>query len=203
MNKAGSGYLSYSGSTFSHDISTAPVFGGVSEKIGVTTGGVKNFSSTGLSITFANTTVPNGDVWISKSIVKPDALPDALLNFNMYWAVDNYGINQTFTKLSAIKFTDNALNTSSSVASTYKLYKRSANNFGATWGTALDTGDSRTGTGTSAAITFSTGLTLTSLGQMTLSQNASTIKSSCFTFGKAKPIYNYRNADCISKSFKK
>jgi photosystem II stability/assembly factor-like uncharacterized protein len=175
LNKVGSDYLTYKGSTYSHDVSTAPVFGGVSEKINVTTSGVKNFSTTGLSMTFANPKVPNGDVWVSKSTVNPDALPDALLNFNTYWAVDNYGVNQIFTKLSALKFTDNALNTSSSVASTYKLYKRNVNDFGASWGTALDTGDSRTGTGTSAAITFSTGLTLTSLGQMTLSQNASVL----------------------------
>jgi photosystem II stability/assembly factor-like uncharacterized protein len=195
LNKVGSDYLSYRGSTYSHDNSSVPVFGGVSEKISVTTGGVKNFSTTGLSITFANTKVPNGDVWVSKSTINPDVLPDALLNFNTYWAVDNYGTNQTFTKLSAITFTDNALNTSSSVASTYKLYKRSANNFGATWGAALDTGDSRTGTGTSAAITFSTGLTLTSLGQLTLSQNASALslnqtvlKQSEITAGNELPV---------------
>lgn len=171
LNKVGSDYLSYRGSTYSHDNSSAPVFGGVSEKISVTTAGVKNFSTTGLSMTFPNAIVPNGDVWVSKSSIKPDVLPDALFNFNTYWAVDNYGANQTIAELSEIKFTDNALNTASSVASSYNLYKRSTNNFGSTWGTVLDTGDLRTGSGTSASITFSTGLTLTSLGQMTLSQN--------------------------------
>jgi hypothetical protein len=173
MNKAGTDYLSYRGSSFSHDTSTAAVFGGLSEKINVTNSGLKNFSTTGLSMTFSNPKVPNGDVWVSRSTINPDELPDALLSFNTYWAVDNYGVNQIFTKLSALKFTDDALNTSSSVASTYKLYKRSSTDFGATWGTTLDTGDSRTGTGTSAALTFSTGLDLTSLGQMTLSQDAS------------------------------
>jgi PKD repeat protein len=176
LNKAGSDYLSYKGSTFSHDISSAPVFGGVSEKINVTTNGLKNFATTGLSLTFANPTVPNGDVWVSRATINPDVLPDSLLNFNTYWAVDNYGTNQTFTKLSALKITGNMLNTSSAVASTYKLFKRGNNDFGATWGAILDSGDSRTGTGATASITFSTGLNLTSLGQLTLSQNASALK---------------------------
>ena len=91
LNKVGSDYLSYKGSTYSHDISTAPVFGGVSEKINVTTSGEKNFSTTGLSMTFPNTSLPNGDVWVSKSTINPDVLPDNLLNFNTYWAVNNYG----------------------------------------------------------------------------------------------------------------
>jgi PKD repeat protein len=172
MNKAGSDYLTYNGSTFSHNVSNAPVFGGVSEKINVTTSGVKNFSTTGLSITFSNSPLPNGDVWVSRSTINPDVSPDALLNFNTYWAVDNYGTNQTIGTLSELTITDNALNTSSSDASTYKLFKRESNDFGATWGSVLDSGDSRTGTGTSAAITFSTGLNLTTLGQMTLSQDA-------------------------------
>jgi photosystem II stability/assembly factor-like uncharacterized protein len=193
LNKVGSDSLLYKGSTFSHDTSNAPVFGGVSEKISITTNGVKNFSTTGLSMTFANPTVPNGDVWVSRSTISPDSLPDALLSFNTYWAIDNYGTNQTFTKLSALKITDNMLNTSSSVASTYKLFKRGSNDFGATWGSVLDSGDSRTGTGTSAAITFSTGLTLTSLGQLTLSQNA----SPAFNPAKEYKIVNRVSAKCV------
>ncbi len=172
LNKVGNDYLSYKGSTFGHDASSAPVFGGVSEKINVVTSGVKNFSTTGFSMTFPNSTLPNGDIWVSKSTINPDALPDNLLNFNTYWAVNNYGSNQTFGALTNLTFTDVALNSSSSVANTYNLYKRKSNDFGATWGTALDTGDSRTGTGASAAISFSTGLTLTSFSQLTLSQNA-------------------------------
>jgi photosystem II stability/assembly factor-like uncharacterized protein len=171
FNKVGSDYLSYKGLTYSHDVSPIPVFGGISEKMSITTSGLKDFSNTGLSMNFPTSTLPNGDVWVSRSTINPDALPDALLNFNSYWAVDNYGPNQTFGALTALTFTDNALNTSSSDASTYKLFKRSSNDFGATWGTALATGDSRTGTGTSAAITFSTGLNLTALGQLTLSQD--------------------------------
>lgn len=172
FNKVGSDYLTYKGATYSHDISSAPVFGGISEKINITTSGVNDFSTTGLSITFSNSPLPNGDVWVSRSTINPDVLPDALLNFNSYWAVDNYGTNKTFAALTELTVSDNALNTSSSDASTYKLFKRESNDFGATWGPALDSGDARTGTGTSAAITFSTGLNLTTLGQMTLSQDA-------------------------------
>lgn len=172
LNKVGSDYLSYKGATYSHDASSVPVFGGVSEKINVVSSGVKNFSTTGLSMTFPTGTLPNGDVWVSRSTINPDTLPDALLNFNTYWAVDNYGTNQTFGPLTELSFTDNALNTSSSVASTYTLFKRGSNGFGATWGSVLDTGDARTGTGTSAVISFSTGLNLTTLGQFTLSQDA-------------------------------
>lgn len=175
LNKVGNDYLTYKGSTYSHVSSTAPVFGGLSEKINVTSGGEKNFSTTGLSMTFPNSSLPNGDIWVSKSTINPDVAPDNLLNFNTYWAVNNYGSSQTFGALTALTFTDNVLNTSSNEASTYKLYKRNSNDFGATWGTALDTGDSRTGSGTSAAITFSNGLNVINLGQLVLSQNASSL----------------------------
>ncbi|TDE46573.1 T9SS type A sorting domain-containing protein [Flavobacterium rhamnosiphilum] len=175
LNKVGSDFLTYKGSTYSHDSSTAPVFGGLSEKITVTSSGEKNFSTTGLSMTFPNNSLPNGDIWVSKATLNPDVLPDALSNFNTYWAVDNYGAGQTFGAITELTFTDNAFNSSSAGASTYKLFKRNSNDFGATWGTALDTGDSRSGSGTSAAITFSTGLSLTSLGQLILSQDATTL----------------------------
>ncbi|MFV8346310.1 LamG-like jellyroll fold domain-containing protein [Flavobacterium sp. ZB4P13] len=175
LNKAGSDYLSYRGSTFSHDISTAPVFGGVSEKINVTTGGVKDFSTTGLSILFNDSVLPDGDIWVSKSSINPDQLPDSSLSFNTYWVINNYGINQTFDPVKKMIFTDNAFDIQSS-ASSFKLFGRNSNDFGPTWGTAIDTGHSKNGSSKNAAITFLKGLNLTSFGQMTLSQEADSQK---------------------------
>ncbi len=60
-------YASYKGqSVVNRNLSSAPVFGGVSQKINVNSVGIKDFNSTGLSMNFANGTYPNGDVWVSK-----------------------------------------------------------------------------------------------------------------------------------------
>jgi photosystem II stability/assembly factor-like uncharacterized protein len=169
LNKAGSNYLTYRGSTLSHDISTAPVFGGVSEKINVTTEGVKDFSTVGLSILFDGTVFPDGDVWVSKSSINPDQLPDSATSFNTYWVINNYGVNQKFDKVKKMTFADTAFDIQAS-ASSFRLFGRKDNDFGATWGTAVATGHSKNGSSKNAAITFLKGLDVTSFGQMTLSQ---------------------------------
>jgi len=151
-----------------HNTSIVPVFGGVSEKITINSAGLKDFSTTGLSMTFQSGTYPNGDVWVSRGNTNPDQNPDALGNFNSYTIVNNYGSNQNFTTLGDISFTGNSayLNT---VATEYNLYKRASNAFGNTWGSVLDTGDAISGSGTSTKITFSTGLNITSFSQLVLS----------------------------------
>ena len=170
VNKtAHSNYAAYKGTSGStHSVSSVPVFGGVSEKVNVSSTGVKSFSTTGISITFTNGTLPFGDIWISRGDINPDPLPDAATSFGTYAIINNYGTNKTFTKLSSISFTGNSLFTYSDAAS-YRLYQRASNAFGNTWGSAMGRGDQIAGVGENAVITFSNNINITSLGQFVLS----------------------------------
>ena len=169
-------YASYFGvSASNHIASNAPVFNGKSEKININSAGTKDFSTTGLSMNFANGMYPNGDVWVSTGTIDPDVLPDALQYFNSYAIINNYGQNQTFTSLESMTFTGNSEYYISS-ANDYNLYKRNSNDFGDSWGSILDTGDAITGTGgANTLISFSTGLMVSSFSQFVLSNNDSSL----------------------------
>lgn len=158
-----------------HNHATTPVFGGISQKINISAPGIKDFNLTGLSMTFANGIYPNGDVWVSKSSINPDVLPDESIDFNSYTIVNNYGANQTFTPLTSISFTDNAAYNITQ-PSDYNLYKRGSNSFGNTWGSVLDVADDITGAnGVTAKISFSSGLSINSFSQLILSNNNSAL----------------------------
>ncbi len=178
INKtANPNYLTYQGTSGNvHLPSNAPVFGGVSEKVNVNSSGLKDFGTTGLSMTFANGTYPNGDIWVSRSNMNPDVQPDALSNFNSYTIVNNYGINQTFTPLESIAFSKNPEYVSTTPANYYNLFKRNSNGFGNSWGAKIDTGDNITGaTGVDVEITFSSGLNLDSFSQFAISNENATL----------------------------
>jgi len=177
INKMGNtSHITYKGTSgANHNSSSTPVFAGISQKINVSSAGTKDFKSAGLSMTFANGTYPNGDVWVSKNAINPDVLPDALQDFSSYTIVNNYGANQTFTPLTSISFTDNAAYNITN-ASDYNLYKRGSNSFGNTWGSILDVGDDITGTnGVTAKISFTSGLSINSFSQFILSNKNNTL----------------------------
>jgi hypothetical protein len=139
--------------------------------LNINSAGVKDFNTTGLSMTFANGTYPNGDVWVSRGTINPDILPDNLQHFNSYTIINNYGTNQSFTPLNNMSFTDNPEYINSATID-YNLYKRGSNAFGSSWGSVLDTGDAISGTsGTDIEISFSTGLTVDTFSQFALSNN--------------------------------
>lgn len=176
LNKSSnSNYIEYKGTSGSnHNASTVPVFDGVSEKMTINSAGSKNFSTVDLTLTFANGTYPNGDVWVSKSSVNPDQLPDDKTYFNTYTIINNYGTNQTFTPLENMKFAD--ADYTYTAASDYKLYKRTGNGFGATWGSSIDTGDMLDViTGLKTQVTFSTGLSVDGFSQFVLSNESATL----------------------------
>lgn len=174
---ANGSYAEYFGQGFVHEVSTVPVFEGLSEKKTINTSGIYDFNTVGLSMQFPNGTYPNGEVWVSKGTINPDELPDSDTSFSTYTIVNNYGTNLTFSPLSSIKFTDSGFNSFTN-ANDFKLYKRNENAFGATWGTFLDQGDVKN----SSSVTFSTGLNLSSLGQFVLS-NAQVLSHSNYEEG--------------------
>lgn len=173
INKAlGVNYANYNGfSGANHNPSNAPVFGGKSEKININTSGVKTFSSTGLSINFANGTYPDGDVWVSRGRINPDVLPDTLQNLHSYTIVNNYGKNESFTPIESITFSGNP-EYSSTDSINYNLYKRNSNDFGDSWGTILENSNLVSGeSGVNTQVSFANDLTINSFSQFVLSNN--------------------------------
>lgn len=178
----------YNGKSINNHISSdVPIFHGESQKINVTSAGLKDFNTTGLSMVFDNGTYPNGDVWVSRGYINPDVSPDALPKCNSYYVINNYGSNKTFTPLSSMSFTD--IQCPGTTTNLYDLYKRESNDFGNKWG-KVGSGSSLTGSGKNASLTFSTGLNVSSFSQfMTSSQSALPVDLLDFS-AVYKPIQN-------------
>ncbi|MFM2268398.1 MAG: hypothetical protein RL757_1839 [Bacteroidota bacterium] len=161
-----------SGATLS--ASTAPVGGGVSESLTVNSGGVKNFIDTDCQLEFpASGIYPNGDVVVTKLNVAPNQTQSNGTSLgNKYWIVNNYGTNTTFSPLTSIKF-NNLTGFATGVPTNFKLYRRSANAEGATWGATIDDGDAIVG----SDLTFSPPapcMGIMNAGQFTINNDAAT-----------------------------
>lgn len=87
------------------DLSSAPVGGGTSESITVTTGGTYQGTATGISLQFPNSGIfPGGELYLSRLHQMPNELPNADQNLGSYWIINNYGSNQIFSTLEGISF---------------------------------------------------------------------------------------------------
>lgn len=153
--------------------STAPVGSGVSERMNITTSGVKTFSTPNVAIEFPTTgTLPNGEVVVTRINSAPNQNPSGGTAANKYWIVNNYGSNSTFYGLKNIKFNDLS-SFATGTASNFKLYKRNANDEGATWGSPIDGADVLN----SNALTFTPASlckAITGFGQFTITDDAAT-----------------------------
>ena len=144
--------------------STAPVGGGKSFKMDITTGGEKVFTNTDLTLTFpTGGTHPDGELVATRIDLNPDQLPNAMPASDAYWIINNYGNNATFDALESIKFEGIEV-AGGQDASEFKLYKRASNDDLATWGTSIDFADAVTA-GASGDVTFSTDNNITSFSQ--------------------------------------
>lgn len=146
-------------------VSTAPVGGGSSQRMTISSSGLADFAAADLSIDFS-TTHPNGEVVVSRINLEPDELPSAYPQSSSYWIINNYGNNAIFSELNSIQFDKigYVATSDATIPSTFKLYKRNSNDDGATWGSSLDDGDIAIA-GTDGSVTFSTGNGLTSFSQ--------------------------------------
>ncbi len=149
--------------------STAPVGTGTSERQTVTTGGGKNFSTTGVSLTFPSSgTLPNGELCVTRLTNTPDQLPNASPAAANYWIVNNYGSNATFAALSNMALTGYGAIAAPLAATpnVFKLYKRETGQDLATWGSSVAAATSVTA-GTNAEVTFAAP-NVTSFSQFTI-----------------------------------
>ncbi|MEY4933786.1 MAG: hypothetical protein RIS64_145 [Bacteroidota bacterium] len=154
------------GASVMRSTSTAPVAGGTSQRMTITTGGVKDFTNQHLSLTFPNSgTYPNGEIVVSELDASPDASPSGASPLTgKYWIVNNYGTNATFGALTELQLS-NLGNFGRGSAANYKLYKRSSNLDGATWGSPLGAAAALT-TANNNTLTFGSSCNITSFSQI-------------------------------------
>lgn len=170
-DRGSNGYNLTFSSTATRSTSTAPVGGGSVFRTTVNSAGVKDFTGTNCQINFAGSTLPNGEVVVSMLNVSPDQNPTTGTALtNKYWIVDNYGTNAGLT-LTSISFGNLGSFVAGGSASNYKLFKRSSNAHGATWGTSIDAADALTTTNNNT-LTFSTGNGIKSFSQFTIMRDA-------------------------------
>jgi Concanavalin A-like lectin/glucanases superfamily/PKD domain/Secretion system C-terminal sorting domain len=156
------------GAAVTRSTSTVPVAGGTSQRMTVTTGGVKDFTNQHLSLEFPNSgALPNGEIVVSELAASPDGTPSGASPLTgKYWVINNYGTNATFGALTSLQLS-NLGNFGTGAAANYKLYKRNSNLDGATWGSSLGSADALT-TANNNTLTFGSSCNITSFSQITM-----------------------------------
>jgi hypothetical protein len=115
---------------------------GVAVRTSITTLGTYDFGTADAILVFTknsgggnNSKYPGGDVIVYKLESKPSGLPAANLNYsNRYWIIRNFGTNATINTLQTLTYRQSGFNSSGN-----SLFKRTANDFGATWGNSIST----------------------------------------------------------------
>ncbi len=109
------------------DNSGAPVASGVSQKATVTTAQEYLYSESEVSLSFDETALPDGDVYITKMEAFPYAHEFTNELSENYWIINNYGENQTNSKISSIQFLNLGGINTQKIPEHFKLYSRSSN----------------------------------------------------------------------------
>jgi len=146
--------------------STAPLGGGISDRITVDTDGEHNFTNTALNVHIPSAGIfPNGEVVVTKIHVDPNEFPLGTSSFSNYWIINNYGENLEFTAFDSITFGEasDIEFPHSNYANHYQLYTRDDNEDDE-WSDVMDDADFVI-EGMPGDVRFSTGLDLTKSGQ--------------------------------------
>ena len=140
LDKVGVGHANLNGGA-SRVTSSGPFGGGISFRKNILTAGNHVFTNTGFSCSWSNgTTLPHGDVVISRINLLPDQTPAQNWNARSYWIMDNYGTNEfydlpnqlSFDKIGTVSATDQQN------PNRFKICLRGHNADGNTWGTPND-----------------------------------------------------------------
>jgi PKD repeat protein len=208
-DKIGGRHANLGGTATKSVASTAPIGGGTFQRMSVTTGGLKDFSTPGVELSFpAASTYPNGDIVVTRLNVPSDQLaaatilPSAPLS---YYVIRNFGTNQTFSTLTSMKF-KNVSGTTNAMVNTpagLQLYKRLSNDHGATWAAAIDNADAVTNNSGIGTVDFNAGLTNTSFSQFSIGVNAAALPVQLLSFtatniDNKKVLLNWKTADEIN-----
>ncbi len=116
--------------------STAPIGGGKSQRLSITSPGIYNFDKVGLKMRFGNSaTLPNGDMVVSRLNVMPDTISNVVQKMykDYYWILSNYGSNSLFTQPDSLWFNDLNFIYEEGEGAKYELLTRSENEDGLNW----------------------------------------------------------------------
>jgi len=173
-DKAGTNHAYLAGGAVKTEISSAPLGGGIFQRLSVTNEGLKDFALPGVELTFPSSgPYPNGDLVVTRINVQPDQLPTANVLPNSpvsYYVIRNYGTNTTFNSLTSMKFKKiqgTAIPFTLSPESLL-LFKRSSNEEGMTWGSLIDQADVVTDNSGIGTVEFNAGLSMTSFSQFSI-----------------------------------
>lgn len=117
-------------------VSTAPIGAGKSQKMAINSAEKQTFNEADFAIDFSeNATLPNGEVVVSKINCQPDYINDDAPFTGSYWAINNYGENDTLSGIQSFAFLNNLLISESNKLnhSELELYARAFNGEGDTW----------------------------------------------------------------------
>lgn len=156
-DRAGSAHGTLLGSA-QHQLSTAPVGSGNSERMTINTPGVKSFTNEGVYMNFLSGTLPFGEICVTRLNIPPDSVPlnKSFTNTaSKYWIINNYGTS-VFTAVSNMTLvgygTINAAQ--ASVPRKFKMYRRNTGAYLAGAWTKIDSANAATSS-TNAALTYS------------------------------------------------
>ena len=102
MDKIGDRHASLAGNA-TLELSTAPVGGGTSDRLTVSSPGTYAFPNSGAEFTFG-IGHPDGELVVSRIHLLPDSLPNNNDPVEAYWIVNNYGLNTNFTAVTDFRF---------------------------------------------------------------------------------------------------
>jgi photosystem II stability/assembly factor-like uncharacterized protein len=127
-------------------LSRAPVGPGTSSLQNMTSGGLKNFTNEGLSLTFPSsaTNYPNGKVVVTRLLTQPETLPTNNDGGQNYWIVNNYGTNATFSAITSATFTGygSITDPEANTPNVFGLFKRKTGFDNSTWGLPISLANS-------------------------------------------------------------
>lgn len=181
-NRAGSVHATLKG-TAVHQLSSAPVGSGNSERQSIVTNGVKTFTAEGTTLTFPGPLLPNVELCVTRLNIPPDSVPPNNTFNNAskrYWIINNYG-NQVFTTLTNYSLSGFGTITpaEASAPNKFRLYSRATGGFlNSSW--QLIDSAYAAASGTNGALTFSGNVISSFNKQFTIVKNAclsSTISS--------------------------
>jgi len=111
--------------------SSAPVAGGVSDRLTISTDGTILFPNSQTTMILAPGTAWTGEVVVSRLHVDPNVSPNSNSNMNQYWIVNNYG-SAPALPVESLTFTTSFI-TPSGAASTVQLSNREDNEYVDNW----------------------------------------------------------------------
>ena len=157
-DRAGNSHGSLNGSS-QHHLSIAPVGSGNSERMTITTAGIKNFPNEGMILNFPSGTLPNGEICVTRLNIQPDSFP-ANKTFSTtaqkYWIINNYGTNTSFNSVSNVSLTGYGTVTplQSPSPRIFKLYRRATGAYLVSSWTKIDSAFAAT-SGSNSVVSYS------------------------------------------------